>query len=135
MMILSRRTLFEAGAATLAAASATRSMPSPIVLASKRFDELSAHLDGDGPVDGAFWSEFRATANQLVGIRATAPEDYFAKAKVAAWARLGDLDPPSSATLDIRIAISVLRDIVVQNDGRLYDGGALARMLGEFEGT
>jgi hypothetical protein len=104
-----------------------------LLAASKRFDILKDRLDSNEHVDETFWSELRFIADQLVELRATTPQEYFAKAKAAAWARLGDLDPPRTGTLDTKIAIAVLRDIILQHDSTLYDPGALRRMYAELE--
>lgn len=132
-MMWSRRALVLGGPTSAVCAAAGQQTASRLLAASKRFDILKDRLDSNEHVDETFWSELRFIADQLVELRATTPQEYFAKAKAAAWARLGDLDPPRTGTLDTKIAIAVLRDIILQHDSTLYDPGALRRMYAELE--
>lgn len=130
-MIWSRRAFVFGGPAVCIAKS--HQPTSPLLEASKRFDVLKQRLDSNEKVNKTFWAELRCLSEQLVELRATTAQEYFAKAKAAAWARLGDLDPPRTGTLDTRIAVAVLRDIILQHDPTLYDSGALDRMYAELE--
>lgn len=132
-MTLSRRTILFGGVAGTVMRRSKVVPASPLLLAGSRFDILKERLDSNRGIDDEFWSEFRSVTDHLVELRATSSEEYFAKAKAAAWARLGDLDPPGTETLDTRIALAVLRDIILQNEPYLYDGGALTRMYADLE--
>lgn len=83
-------------------------------------DDLQSRL---GSLETAILAEdARTTADLLV------------KARVASWARLGDLDPTGEATMDQRMSLSVVRDLIRLHDPSLEKPGALEQLVQEMTG-
>jgi hypothetical protein len=64
----------------------------------------------------------------IVATPARTMEGFFVKARAASWALLGDLDPAGAKTIDQRMALSIIRDLIQLYDPRLERPGALAQL-------
>jgi hypothetical protein len=65
--------------------------------------------------------------------QASTMEGLFVKARAACWARLGDLDDFDDMTIDGRMALSIVRDLIRLYDPRLERPGALKQLVHEIE--
>jgi len=63
------------------------------------------------------------------GVQATTLQGLQVKARVACWARFGDLDPIGQQNIDSRMALSIVRDLIRLYDPALEIPGALAKLL------
>jgi hypothetical protein len=55
------------------------------------------------------------------------------KARAACWARLGDLDETDQSSMDLRMAMSIIRDLIRVHDAELENPGALTQLMAEFD--
>jgi hypothetical protein len=102
-----------AGAPALATASPGQHPDAELIDLGRQFDEITAALDGDN-AEGAL-DRLAAIEPAIVSMPATTAEGMCVKARAACWALIGDLDPNGSTT-DVRMARSIVRDLI-----RLYD--------------
>jgi hypothetical protein len=65
----------------------------------------------------------------IVATPARTMEGFFVKARAASWALLGDLDPAGAKTIDQRMALSIIRDLIQLYDPRLESAPARSHNL------
>jgi hypothetical protein len=91
-------------------------------------------LDDAAGSSEADFVELDRLIEQILNRQARTLEGLFAKAQCAAWALMGDLgDPGSDATLDRRMQISIVRDLVRLFDPTIERPGALSALIREIE--
>jgi hypothetical protein len=99
----------------------------------REFTEVAADIDRaiDGGTDLAdVWLDRLGRLDaDIAAAPATTLAGLCVKARAACWARLGDLDPPDEATIDHRMALSIIRDLVRLHDPGLERPGALQRLV------
>lgn len=83
--------------------------------------------------DDSLLIKLDAVEGEILRINATTMEGLFVKASAACWALLGDLDCPSRSTSDVRMSLSIIRDLVRCFDPTLEKPGALRKLLDEIE--
>lgn len=103
---------------------------------SRRFDEIANAIE-DADIRSI---EFEDAVDALDAIRddickaeAKTLEELFVKAKVACWARLGDLTITDEMTTDEMMAFSIVRDLIKLHAPEMENPGALAKLLERFE--
>lgn len=71
--------------------------------------------------------------SEIARTQATTMEGLSVKARAACWARLGDLDEPDDATTELRMALSIMRDLIRLYDPALEKLGAITRLIQSVE--
>jgi hypothetical protein len=130
---LTRRVAVAAMAAAGAPAIATAApdhQDTELIEFGRQFEEMTVALDGDD-AEGAF-DRLAVIEPAIVAMPATTIEGMRVKARAASWALMGDLEPTGPST-DVRMALSIVRDLI-----RLYDPdrerpNAVGDLLAEIE--
>ena len=97
-----------------------------------RFDELSRALDEDARTSDVTLAEFEEVIEAILKEEAASMQGLVVKARAACWALLGDLEVPKEGTLDQRIGVSLIRDLIRLYKPALEDPGALARLVADL---
>ena len=102
-----------------------------------RFDAVAAQLDHaiehGLDTDWDTLHEFGRVHDEIVAARATTMEGLYVKARVACWARLGDLDAGEQYTAEDRVALSIIRDLIRLYHPHLERPGALRKLVEDIE--
>ncbi|MGB9041412.1 MAG: hypothetical protein WCC81_02945 [Pseudolabrys sp.] len=77
--------------------------------------------------------EFGRVNDAIVAARATTMEGLCVKARVACWARLGDLDAAEDGTAEDRVALSIIRYLIRLYHPHLEQPGALRKLVEDIE--
>lgn len=111
-----------------------------LVLLGNQFDALAAQVDhavnhvSDMDMDWDVVLDALGRVNaELVETQAATMEGLFVKARAACWALLGDLDPTDGSTMDRRMAVSIIRDLVRLHSPQLEQPGALKRLVADLD--
>ena len=108
-----------------------------LIRLGRRFDAIAAQLDHaiehglDTDWDTLY--EFGCVHDEIVAARATTMEGLCVKARVACWARLGDLDAGEQCTAEDRVALSMIRDLIRIYHPHLERPGALRKLVEDIE--
>ncbi|HEY5505367.1 MAG TPA: hypothetical protein VIK28_09430, partial [Sedimentisphaerales bacterium] len=97
---------------------------------AERFDQI---ISGSSDFDDDFIAEFDCIENAILTSHATTIDGLRVKARAACWALLGDLNPSGELTTDKRMALSIVRDLILLYDSYLENPGALKKMVVEIE--
>lgn len=124
-----------AGAPTLARAAPSHPDAELIEL-GRQFDEITAALDKEiagAGTDLPALDRLSAIEPMIVALPARTVEGMRVKARAACWAMMGDFDELPGPTTDVRMARSIVRDLI-----RLYDPdrerpNAVRDLLAEIE--
>jgi hypothetical protein len=137
---LSRRAAFGslmASSLLVMPASASSSTDAHLLALGLNFDEATAKFDqaiADGCVlDWPVLDELRRLDVEIAATQASTVEGLRVKARAACWALLGDLDPLGEPTLDTRMALSIVRDLIRLYDPALERPGALKELVEDIE--
>jgi hypothetical protein len=117
------------GAATLASAPGQHPDAELIDL-GRQFEEVAAALDGDNAE--AELDRLAVIEPTIVAMPATTLEGIRVKARAACWALSGDLNP-NGPTTDVRMALSIVRDLIRLCDPERERPNAAHDVLGEIE--
>ena len=74
----------------------------------------------------------RSLETAILGQDAKTIDGLRVKARAASWARLGDLDPTGETTMDQRMALSIVRDLIRLHEPALERPGALKKLVAEM---
>ena len=77
--------------------------------------------------------EFGRVHDEVVAARATTMESLCVKARVACWARLGDLDAGEQCTAEDRVVLSMIRDLIRLYHPHLERPGALRKLVEDID--
>ena len=102
-----------------------------------RFDAIAAQMDDAIEhaldIDWDTLYEFGRVHDEIVAARATTMEGLCVKARVACWARLGDLDAGEQCTAEDQVALSMIRDLIRLYHPHLERPGALRKLVEDIE--
>jgi hypothetical protein len=119
-----------AGAPTFAS-GAPRHPDAELIELGRQFEEITAALDRDDAEPAL--DRLAVIEPAIIAMPATTIEGMRVKARAACWAMMGDFEDLSGPTTDVRMARSIVRDLI-----RLYDPdrerpGAVRDLLAEIE--
>lgn len=105
----------------------------------RQFEEIVTQMDmvTDRKLEdaalGGLLAKLELVEPAIVAFPATTIDGLRVKARAAAWALLGDLDPTGGSTTDERMSMSIVRDVIRLYDPEREDEGALTRLVEEIE--
>jgi hypothetical protein len=99
----------------------------------KQFQAIVQGLEGCDWSDDLLLDSLAKVEEEILRIHATTMEGLFVKASAACWALLGDLNCPAKSTTDLRMSLSIVRDLVRRFDPGLEKPGARRALLDEIE--
>ena len=141
MKLFSRRSaLFSAAmipAVAVSKSALTGETDVALLALGHRFDAIAARMDDAIEhaldIDWDTLYEFGRVHDEIVAARATTMEGLCVKARVACWARLGDLDAGEQCTAEDRVALSMIRDLIRLYHPHLERPGALRKLVEDIE--
>ena len=108
-----------------------------IIKLGPQFDALAAELDHaiDHGANIAWETleKFDRILTEIIATPATTMEGLCVKARVACWARLGDLDAGEQCTAEDRVVLSMIRDLIRLYYPHLERPGALRKLVEDTE--
>ena len=108
-----------------------------IIKLGHQFDALAAEFDHaiDHGTNIAWETleKFDRILTEIIATPATTMEGLCVKARVACWARLGDLDAGEQCTAEDRVALSMIRDLIRLYHPHLERPGALRKLVEDIE--
>jgi hypothetical protein len=124
-----------AGAPVLTAAAAVSHPDAELIGLGRQFEEITATLDREiagADDDLPALDRLAVVEPRILATPATTMEGMRVKARAACWALGGDLQP-TGLTTDVRIARSIVRDLIRLYDPQLEHPGAIAKLIAEIE--
>ena len=95
--------------------------------------QLDQAIDTGAEFDDEVLRRFGWAEAAIVAAEAKTMEELAAKARIACWARLGDVDPIGEPTTDRRMALSMVRDLIRLCAPEQERPGALEALVAEVE--
>jgi hypothetical protein len=121
---------------TGAITSDSTSSDDDLVDLGRQFDEVVSEIDQS--IDGGsdLVVEVLARLDRIeaavLATEAATIDGLRVKARAACWARLGDIDASDQPSMDLRMAMSIVRDLIRVHDPELERTDALVQLLAEF---
>jgi hypothetical protein len=115
----------------------TSASDAQLIALGRQFDNVTAQVDNaidekldiaDDVLDQLGRIEAKITATPALTI-----DGLRVKARAACWALLGDLDDGDPSTMDKRIALSIVRDLIRVYDPSLERSGALKNLVADLD--
>jgi hypothetical protein len=128
LMRISRRKVIAGMAATpITTTAGTTTDDAELNALGDQFADIVRALDACAWNDDELESRLHKIEAAIVNTQATTTEGMLVKARIACWSRIGDLGPAGS-TVEHRMGLSIVRDLIRLNDPGLERPGALAEL-------